>query len=77
MDVSLSVCFFVSVLFVCLSAAAAWYIEDDEGGLRWGKSVSCLGAEPWRVVHATSKLDQASVRGEEGLGKTEEVPLRK
>mmetsp|Transcript_4494 Transcript_4494/g.14984 ORF Transcript_4494/g.14984 Transcript_4494/m.14984 type:complete len:496 (+) Transcript_4494:212-1699(+) len=76
-DVSLSVCFFVSVLFVCLSAAAAWYIEDDEGGLRWGKNVSCLGAEPWRVVDATSKLDQASVRGEEGLGKTEEVPLRK
>ena len=65
-DVSLSVCFFVSVLFVFLSALAARYIEDDNGGLRWGSNLSCFGAEPWQELKRKQTTDAATEEQEEG-----------
>ena len=43
----LAACFGASVLFVIVSTAVTYWIDDNEGGLRWGKGLACCGAEPW------------------------------
>jgi hypothetical protein len=30
-----------------ISTAVTYGIDDDEGGLRWGKGLACCGAAPW------------------------------
>ena len=64
-----------SVVFVVISASVTYYIDDDAGGLRWGKKFACLGAEPWvddgdEVVVVEKEEEKDGVELLEGKKKT-------
>ena len=40
-------------------------IDDDEGGLRWGSKLRCLGARPWAEVEAERAQEKAALAEEE------------
>ena len=63
-DVAFAACFFAGTLFVLLSGVVAARIDDDEGGLRWGTKLRCLGARPWAEV-AEEQAREKAVREEE------------
>lgn len=67
-DVSegLAACFGASVVFIVVSTAVTYWIDDDDGGLRWGKSLACCGAEPWVDEDKTAA---AAVVEEGGVGR--------
>jgi hypothetical protein len=64
-DVSLAACFFAGTVFVALSGLVAAKIDDDEGGLRWGSKLRCLGARPWAEVEAERAREKAALAEEE------------
>ena len=39
--------------------------DDDEGGLRWGSKLRCLGARPWAEVEAERAREKAALAEEE------------
>ena len=63
-DVAFAACFFAGTAFVLLSGIVAARIDDDEGGLRWGTKLRCLGARPWAEV-AEEQAREKAVREEE------------
>jgi hypothetical protein len=63
-DVAFAACFFAGTAFVVLSGVVAARIDDDEGGLRWGTKLRCLGARPWAEV-AEEQAREKAVREEE------------
>ena len=42
----LAACFLASLVFVVISTVVTFWINDDEGGLRCGGNLGCLGAPP-------------------------------
>ena len=40
-------------------------LADDEGGLRWGTKLRCLGARPWAEVEAERAREKAALAEEE------------
>ena len=64
-DVGLAACFFAAIVFVALSGLVTTKIDDDEGGLRWGTKLRCLGARPWAEVEAERAREKAALAEEE------------
>jgi hypothetical protein len=62
----LAACFLASLVFVVISTVVTFWLDDDEGGLRCGGSLGCLGAPP---------LEDRDVNGETGDGADVEAPV--
>ena len=63
----LAACFAASLAFSVVTTALAARIDDDEGGLRWGRgdALRCFGAEPWAEVEARRKAAEEAKKEEE------------
>ena len=64
-DVGFAACFLAGAVFVALSGYVTTYIDDDEGGLRWGAKLRCLGARPLAEVEAERAREKAALAEEE------------
>ena len=62
----LAACFAASFVFVVVTTFVTYFVDDDEGGLRWGTNdaTRCFGAPPWAEVAAKLEAEKKAAEAE-------------
>ena len=53
-------------VFVVVTTFVTYFVDDDEGGLRWGTNdaTRCFGAPPWAEVAAKLEAEKKAAEAE-------------